>query len=214
MVREFVFDVGLVCVTLWDTAGQQRYRSLNSLYCRDAQCVIVVYSVFRRDTFESVSEYINEVRNCVFTDSFIVLIGHLFYDSDRFDDSDRVVTREEAEEAGRGFGVPYFEMDDKTGQRVEDGFHTIVKEVIRKMSDSVDHPDSKKPLEKERKGLFGLFGSKKTDSETTPQPRPPASIPIQTPKKERKSLFDSKKIDLETEFDSDFHSDFDLEILP
>jgi hypothetical protein len=75
---------------------------------------------------------------------------------------------------------------------------------------------------KERKGLFGLFGSKKAELERTAKPHPPPSIPIQTPqnepkdllqsvelpKKERKGIFVSTKADPEIAFDSDF------EILP
>jgi hypothetical protein len=68
-----------------------------------------------------------------------------------------------------------------------------VREGIRRIPDFWGPPDSKKtpnetpkapPKEveapkKERKGFFGLFGSKKADPETAPKPRPPPSI--QTP---------------------------------
>jgi GTPase SAR1 family protein len=230
--RHFKIDKKSIEVQIWDTNGCERSRGLFPAYCYGAHCVAVVFSLVNRNTFESVAEIIRNQWNGASTDRFIVLIGI------RCSSSDRVVSREEAEEKASGFNILYFEMDAETGEGVEDGFDRIVREGIRKMPNFFGFPDSKKPPnkeqkasaqlvetpEKKRKGLFGSFGSTKADSETVTKPRPPPSIPIQTPKKERKDppqsaetpkkerkgLFGSKKADLETESDSDF----DLEILP
>ncbi|KAH0720730.1 hypothetical protein KY290_005656 [Solanum tuberosum] len=38
-------------LTIWDTAGQEKFRTLTSSYFRGAQGIILVYDVTRRDTF-------------------------------------------------------------------------------------------------------------------------------------------------------------------
>jgi hypothetical protein len=75
-------------------------------------------------------------------------------------------------------------MDAETGEGVEDGLITIVREGILKIPnffgppESVKPPKSVEPPKKERKGFFGLFGSKKADPKTAPKPSPPPLIPI------------------------------------
>ncbi|XP_021824067.1 alpha carbonic anhydrase 1, chloroplastic-like [Prunus avium] len=43
-------------MTIWDTAGQERFRTLTSSYYRNAQGIILVYDVTRRDTFTNLSD--------------------------------------------------------------------------------------------------------------------------------------------------------------
>lgn len=39
-----------VCLSLWDTAGSERYRSLMHSYLRDAECIVVVYDTSLRES--------------------------------------------------------------------------------------------------------------------------------------------------------------------
>jgi small GTP-binding protein len=172
-LKVLAIDEKLVRVAIWDTNGHQIYRSTTLLCCRGAHCVAIVYSVNNRESFLSVPELISFVRDNISANPFFVLIGS------KYPFPNRIVTRDEAEGAARDFGIPYFEMDAETGEGVEDGLHTIVREGIRTIPNFFDPPES-----------------------------------AELPKKERKGLFDSKKIDSERECDSDFDSDFELEILP
>ena len=42
---------------IWDTAGQECYRSLNKIFYRDAKIVILVYDITNRKTFEDLKYY-------------------------------------------------------------------------------------------------------------------------------------------------------------
>jgi Ras-related protein Rab-18 len=48
-------------MTIWDTAGQERFRTLTSSYYRGAQGIILVYDVTRRETFENLNQWLQEV---------------------------------------------------------------------------------------------------------------------------------------------------------
>ena len=42
---------------IWDTAGQERYRSLATMFYKDANAAIMVYDVTRKETFEELKNY-------------------------------------------------------------------------------------------------------------------------------------------------------------
>ena len=44
-------------LTLWDTAGQEKFRSLNKLYYKGAEIEFLVYSVTDRRSFEELKNY-------------------------------------------------------------------------------------------------------------------------------------------------------------
>jgi len=47
-------DKQQVKLQLWDTAGQERYHSMSPMYCRGANCAIVVYDISDSKSFERV----------------------------------------------------------------------------------------------------------------------------------------------------------------
>lgn len=48
---------------IWDTAGQERFRAVTSAYYRGAVGALVVYDISRRQTFESVGRWLNELQS-------------------------------------------------------------------------------------------------------------------------------------------------------
>ena len=42
---------------VWDTAGQEKYRSLTKFFYKDAAAVILVYDITREDSFENMKNY-------------------------------------------------------------------------------------------------------------------------------------------------------------
>jgi small GTP-binding protein len=52
----------VVAFCLWDTAGQERYRSLTPVYSRDAHCVLLLYDITDRDSFDAVEGWFDLVK--------------------------------------------------------------------------------------------------------------------------------------------------------
>ena len=42
---------------LWDTAGQEQYRSLTMIFYKDAKIILLVYDITRKETFEEIKKY-------------------------------------------------------------------------------------------------------------------------------------------------------------
>ena len=59
---------------IWDTAGQEIFKSLAKLYYKDANAAIVVYDITKRKSFEAVKSWISELKQNI-GDSIIVAIA-------------------------------------------------------------------------------------------------------------------------------------------
>ena len=42
---------------IWDTAGQEKYRSLTKIFYKDAGVAILVYDITRKESFEEIKKY-------------------------------------------------------------------------------------------------------------------------------------------------------------
>ena len=62
----------IVKVQVWDTAGQERYRSITNAYYRGAEGILIVFDVTKKESFESIQNWINEVT--VYTGKDVVMI--------------------------------------------------------------------------------------------------------------------------------------------
>jgi len=65
-----------VRLQVWDTAGQERFRSLAPSYIRDSLVAVVCYDITSRDSFDSSSKWIEDVRNVRGTNVIMVLVGN------------------------------------------------------------------------------------------------------------------------------------------
>ena len=48
---------------IWDTAGEEKFRSLTPMYYKNAQAVILVYDQSSIDSFESLQKWIKEIED-------------------------------------------------------------------------------------------------------------------------------------------------------
>ena len=60
--------------SIWDTAGQEKFRSLNRLFIRDSKIILVVYSIDFRHSFEEVDFWINYVKENETSDRYIMAL--------------------------------------------------------------------------------------------------------------------------------------------
>ena len=62
---------------VWDTAGEERFRSLAPMYFKDAQAVIMAFSLIHMESFEELHEWFKEVDEKSQTRNMVkVIIGN------------------------------------------------------------------------------------------------------------------------------------------
>ena len=52
-------------LVIWDTAGQEKYRSLSKLFYKDANAAILVYDITNKKSFNEIKDYwYNQIKEC------------------------------------------------------------------------------------------------------------------------------------------------------
>ena len=105
-------DVGSKKVTLdiWDTAGQEKYRSLMTLYFRQAVVAIIAYDITNIDTFRKCNYWI-EVMKEKEPVTKLFLVGTK-------SDGQRQVSESMAEQFAESFNMSFVETSSKSGKNV------------------------------------------------------------------------------------------------
>lgn len=114
-VRHVIIDDAKIKLQIWDTAGQEKFRTIAKGYFRGANGIIIVFDVTSRDTFNQCKTWMNSIKETMTEPVDIVLVGNKC-------DMTRVITEEEAQTLANEMGVKYFETSAKTGQNVENTF--------------------------------------------------------------------------------------------
>ena len=123
-------DTHRIQLQLWDTAGQELFRSVTRGYYRGSAGAIVVFSLTSQDSFNNVAQWIQDIKEVARSDVVTILIGNK---SDLVDD--RKVTREEAENFAKEHGMKYYETSAKTGDGIIEAVNGCVKLIEKKVSD-------------------------------------------------------------------------------
>ena len=63
-------------LSLWDTAGQETYKSVTRSYFRGASGALLVFDLSRRATFDSVTTWLADLRAIAEEDIVVVLVGN------------------------------------------------------------------------------------------------------------------------------------------
>lgn len=100
---------------IWDTAGQETYRSTSPIYCRDARAAMLVFDLTSHETFEHLGVWREILSNE--SDARFIIIGNK---SDLVDQ--RAVDLVEARTYAKSLGVHYYETSAVTGDTVDEAF--------------------------------------------------------------------------------------------
>jgi small GTP-binding protein len=110
-------------VSVWDTAGQEVYRSVAPMYYRGAHCAVVTFDLTNESSFDQVQGWISEIRG-VIDKAIFILCGN------KVDlEKDREVTFARASELARRLDIPYVETSAYTEKGIDALFDTIVERV-------------------------------------------------------------------------------------
>ena len=63
-------------VKLWDTAGMEKFRTLNKLFYKNSQIVIFVYDITRKESFEELNFWVNEIKKELGEDPILGVVGN------------------------------------------------------------------------------------------------------------------------------------------
>ena len=108
---------------IWDTCGQEAYRSLINSFYHSSSLAILVYSIDSEQSFNNLEMWINEVKNKGNPDISFILIGN------KADlEESRVIQKEQGEKLKEDYDIDFFiEASAKTGFNVQEIFVKATK---------------------------------------------------------------------------------------
>jgi Ras-related protein Rab-8A len=111
-----------VKMMMWDTAGQEAFRSITASYFRSTHGVLLVYDVTSRASFQGLQSWIHDLNEA---DRSIVKV--LVASKCDATESQRAVTKAEGEALAKSTGAPFFETSAKKGTGVDDAFTCLAQ---------------------------------------------------------------------------------------
>ena len=122
-------DGKIIKMQIWDTAGQESFKSVTRIFYRGAHCVFLTYDITRDETFVSLAEWLKEIKQHAAEDVRIFLVGNKSEMSEQ-----REISFERSIEFAKKNGIhKCFETSAKTGASVEELFSCAGKNLYQQL---------------------------------------------------------------------------------
>ncbi|CAM4951198.1 unnamed protein product [Rotaria socialis] len=133
--RFVTIDGKSIKLQIWDTAGQELYRSITRSYYRAAAAAFLVYDISKRKTFDHMTMWLNEMQEYSTSDMIFVLVGNKCDLS-----NEREVQKEEGEAFAQKHEIMFMETSAKTATNVEELFVNTAFKIYDKIKTGVIDP--------------------------------------------------------------------------
>ena len=150
-----------ITLDIWDTAGQELYRSLNKFYYKKAKAVILVYDIARIDSFNEVKNYwYNQIKENADNDVIIAVAANK---SDLYEK--RQVSDEDGEEFAKSIGAIFESTSAKNDSGITNLFENIAHKLLEpgfKMKKTQGETENNKDNSNNKVKLNTVVKKKKT----------------------------------------------------
>ena len=111
-------------VQLWDTAGQDKYRTIAKNYYKGSHGILLLYDITKQSSFDNIREWVRDIKEEVSEKAIIFLIGN------KIDiEEERKISKEKGEELAEEFKIPFFEASAKSGKNVDEVFKALYNKI-------------------------------------------------------------------------------------
>ena len=154
-LRQLDIDGRLVKLQIWDTAGQEKFRTITRAYYRGATGVLIIYDVTDEKSFRDVNQWYESVEENTSSETVLVLCANkcdIVQEGEEGSSGGRdrrVVSTERGRALANEYDIPYFESSAKDDVGVDELFLEISKLCLQR---------SKKENERRRKEVNLTLG--------------------------------------------------------
>lgn len=108
-----------VKLQVWDTSGQERFKTITNKYYKSGDGILLVYDVTNLNSFLSLKDWMKQIELNAKENIQKILVGN------KSDMLNRKVSYEEGEAVAKYFGIPFFETSAKENLNVNEMFRNI-----------------------------------------------------------------------------------------
>ena len=138
---------------IWDTAGQEKYRSLTTMFYKDANAAVMVYDVTRKDSFEEIKNYwSNQIKDSSPENIILAIAANK---------SDLIELEAVDEGEARNFAKELNAIFVTTSAKSSEGINSLFEEIAKKYSGATNvtikaDEDVEEPQAQEQKNNNGI----------------------------------------------------------
>ena len=148
-IKNYELENGdIIKLYIWDTAGQDRFRSITSNYYKGADGIILIYDITKQETFNNVRNWITSIKEEAPAKVVLILVGNKVDD-----EKNRAVQQSEGEKIADEYNLPFLECSAKSDINVTETFDVLVKKIVE------INPKSKQGQKLQQNRI--VFGEKK-----------------------------------------------------
>lgn len=114
-------------IQIWDTAGQEKFRSLGPIYFRNSLGAVVVYDVTNRHSFENLETWITSFQEVAGTNTVVTVVGNKC----DMPESEVQIPESEAAKWAEMKGYECFRTSAKTGDGVRETFYSLSRQLLK-----------------------------------------------------------------------------------
>ena len=111
-------------IQIWDTAGQENFRSIARAYYKNSVCACIVYDITNQSSFKSIQSWIDDCTKQTPKSVLLLLIGNKNDLKDM-----REVSYEEGERFAKSHNMIFLETSAKTGDNINEIFVKSVQQI-------------------------------------------------------------------------------------
>ena len=124
------FQIIPINIQIWDTAGQENFRSITRAYYKNSICACIVYDITNRKSFEDVKLWLEDCKSQSPRKILLVLIGNKIDLEDK-----REVSFEEGEKFAKENNMMFLETSAKNGDNIENIFYNSAAIIDKKIEE-------------------------------------------------------------------------------
>ena len=111
-------------IQIWDTAGEDRFRSITRNYYKGAHGIVLIYDVTDQQSFQHIKDWVDKIKEESKEGVIIYLVGNKIDLIDK-----RIITNADGKKLSEEIKIKYYETSAKDSIGVNEVFENLVKDM-------------------------------------------------------------------------------------
>ena len=114
-----------ILVKIWDSAGQERFKTVTRQYYKNAEGVMLIYDVTSEKSFSMIEEWFTSIIENKRKGAQVIFIGN------KTDSVNRVISEEQGKSLAKKYEVQYYETSALSGENVDKVFEELAESILK-----------------------------------------------------------------------------------